>query len=186
MKNLIIITILTFFITNAHSAELKVEPLYSFEKTYRIEPAPAKFVTRTYIGARGTYGVPLLSAELEVARSEDSDTFPAQVKKVDYETYRAMLGLKSYPFTFSYGGVYFRAGARAKKESVTTTISGVETKNEGEIVLDPYAGAGITIAFSNMFALNAGVTLVYNRDAPSNEQFDRQTTFSFTIKASNR
>lgn len=185
MKNLILLSI-TLFSFLSFSQELKVEPLYSFEKTYRIEPAPAKYVTRTYLGVRATYGVTLLSGELEVAQSTDSDTFPADSSEVEYTTQRAMLGIKSYPFKTQYVGAYLRAGMRAKKEKRETTIGSVTTTEEDDIILDPYAGAGLTAAISSFFALNAGITLVYNRNAPEGKQYDQQLTFSFTIKAGNR
>lgn len=168
------------------SQELTIEPLYSFEKSYRIEPEPAKYVTRTYLGARATYGTPILAGELELAQSTDTDTFPADNKEIDYKTYRAMLGIKSYPFRSQYVGAFFRAGIRAKKEERSIKENGVTTTEDDGIIIDPYAGTGVTIGISNIFALNAGATLVYNRNAPDGKKFDQQLNLSFTIKASNR
>lgn len=185
MKNLIILS-LSFLSLSLLAQELKIEPLYSFEKSYRIEPAPAKYITRTYIGIRATYGVPLLSGELEVAQSTGTDDFPASNSKIDYTNQRAMLGIKSYPFKTQYIGAFFRSGLRAKKEDREVTTAGNTTSTEGEIIIDPYAGAGVTIGISSIFALNAGATLVYNRNAPEGKKFDQQLNFSFTIKASNR
>lgn len=185
MKNITLL-LLSLLPLSLLSQELKIEPLYSFEKSYRIEPAPAKYVTRTYLGIRATYGVPLLSGELEVAQSTGTDNFPTTNSKVDYTTQRAMLGIKSYPFKTKYIGAFFRSGLRAKKEDREITTSGVTTNTEGEIIIDPYAGAGLTVGISSIFALNAGATLVYNRNAPEGKKFDQQLNFSFTIKASNK
>lgn len=185
MKKIIIITLLILSALT-YSAELKVEPLYGFEKTYRIEPAPAKYVTRTYLGARATYGVPLLSAELEVAQSTDTDNFPAENKEIDYTILRAMLGVRTYPFKTQYLGAYFRAGIRARQEKREITENGTTTTDDGGVIIDPYAGAGVTIGISNIFALNAGATLVYNRQAPSGKKFDQQLNLSFTFKVGNR
>ncbi len=168
------------------SQELKVEPLYSFEKNYRIEPAPAKHVTRTYLGLRATYGTSALSGEFEVAQSTNTDTFPVSNSEIDFTSQRAMLGIKSYPFKTQYIGAFLRAGIRAQKEKREITTGSVKTTEEDDILLDPYAGAGVTAAISSFFALNAGITLVYNRNAPEGNQFDQQLTFSFTIKAGNR
>jgi hypothetical protein len=83
--------------------------------------------------------------------------------------------------------MYIRGGVRAKKEERTIKSSGPTTTKDSGVNIDPYAGAGVTMAFSNFFALNAGATLVYNKDAPSGEdKFDKQLTFSFTIRAGNR
>jgi len=185
MKTLLI-SVLCFMSLNLLAQELKVEPLYSFEKTYRIEPEPARYVTRTYLGVRATYGVPILAGEFEVAQSTDSDTFPADNREVDYKTYRAMLGLRTSPFRTQYVGAYFRAGIRAKKEERTIKENNVTTTEEDGIIIDPYAGAGVTVGISDFFALNAGATLVYNRNAPSGKKFDQQVNLSFSFKAGNR
>lgn len=185
MKKLIL---LMFFIFNCQmlyaQATFTFEPLYGVERTQRALPEPAKMVTRTFLGARGSYGVPLLSGELEVAQSLDNESF--NDTDVSYTTQRAMLGIRSYPIRSQYFGAYFRAGVRAQKTKTESTTAGVTETDESEIEYDPYAGAGLTLAFANNFALNAGATLVYNKHAIDGEQFDTQYTFGFTIRAGNR
>lgn len=184
MKYLIL---LTFISLTTYASELKVEPIYSVETTQRQLPEPAKTVVNNYLGVRALYGVPLLSGELEVAQAFRTERFNATDEKVDYTTQRAMLGLRSYPIKSQYVGVYFRAGARARKEiRETTDAAGETTTNESDLQLDPYGGAGLTIAFGSVFALNAGATLVYNQEADSAQQYDAVYTFSFSFRAGNR
>jgi hypothetical protein len=184
MKSLIFIFILSF---NIFSAELKIEPVYSVETTQRQFPEPAKTVTNTYVGMRGLYGTPLLSVELEVAQSFRTENINTTGEKIDFTTQRAMLGIRSYPIRSKIIGFYFRAGARARKEIYETTdSSGNVTKDESDIQYDPYGGTGLTIVMGKLFALNAGATLVYNREADSSQQYDALYNFSFTIKTGNK
>lgn len=165
---------------------LSFEPLYGVERTQRMYPKPPSYTTKTFLGARGIYGTALLSGELEVSQSNSEDEFPDTAEKVKYQTQRAMLGIRSYPIKSQYVGLFFRAGGRAQIEKREITKAGVTTKEEDPISLDPYAGTGLTIGIANNFALSAGATLMYNRNAPASEQYDTQYTFSFTIKAGNR
>lgn len=185
MKNLILSFII--FLSFQLHAEVKIEPIYSIETTQRQLPEPAKTVVNNYVGLRALYGVPLLSAELEVAQAFRTERFNATREKVDYTTQRAMLGVRSYPIRSQYLGIYFRGGARARKEiRETTAADGTTEKDEGDIQLDPYAGAGFTLTFGSAFALNAGATLVYNREADSAQQYDAVYTFGFTFRAGNK
>lgn len=172
-----------FHPNQAQSAGLKVSPVYGIERTQRQFPKPPKYVTKTFLGMRAVYGVPLISAEFEVGQSISKDDFPADDMHVTYTTQRALLGIRTYPIASKYIGVFFRAGGRAQKETRDTTEAGVKTKVEGPINFDPYAGTGFTLAFADNFALNAGATLAYNRNAAASEQYDTQYSFSFTIKA---
>lgn len=188
MKKLTLITLLFLLSlpSFASKSALTIEPLYGIERTQREYPAPAKYTTRTFLGLRGTYGTRLLAGELEVSQSVENEDFPAQGEEVKYTTQRAMLGIRSYPIASQYFGVFFRGGARAqmRKREIKRT-AGTENQEDG-LTFDPYAGTGLTIAFGRLFALSAGATLMYNRDAPSEEQYDTQYSFSFTIRAGNR
>lgn len=168
------------------SQTLKIEPIYGFEKTYRIEPAPAKYVTRSFLGARATYGVPLLSGELEVSQTDDEDAFPEENKTIEYSIMRAMLGIKSYPIRSQYLGAYMRAGGRYRKEDRKIKENGSVTSDKGETSVNPYAGAGVTLALSQIFALDAGVTYIYNDELPSGKEWDRQLSLSISFKIGNR
>lgn len=186
MKNLILILTLIFF-ANSQASEVKIEPIYSVETTQRQFPEPAKTVVNNYVGLRALYGVPLISAELEVAQAFRTERFNATSEKIDYTTQRAMLGIRSYPIRTKHLGIFFRAGARARKEiRETTAADGTTEKDESDIQFDPYAGTGLTLAFGSTFALNAGATLVYNKEADSAQQYDAVYTFSFTFRAGNK
>lgn len=187
MKNLIVILSFLVFIPLASSAEnsLSIEPLYGIERSQRLYPKPARFTTRTFLGIRGVYGTSLLAGELELSQSNSNETFPNDNEKVDYSIQRAMIGVRSYPLTSQYFGAFFRAGVRAQK-SIRKVESPTGTEEqEDPLTIDPYAGTGVTVAFGRMFALSAGATLIYNRNAPSSEQYDTQYSFSFTIRAGN-
>lgn len=186
MKSILLILI-TLFSLHLKAQELKIEPVYGIESTRREFPEPANQITKTYLGLSLVYGIPLISAELEVAQSIFHDSYPSTDTKVKSTTNRAMLGIRSYPLTSKYFGWYFRAGMRAKQETLEITEAGATRTEKKPMYLDPYGGSGLTIAFANNFSLNAGVTLVYNRsaDVPENEKYDTQYTLSATIKMGN-
>ena len=172
------------YIGSLHASELKVEPIYSIERTLRAYPAPSKMVTNYYLGLKAIYGVPLISAEFEVAQSTRVENFPDEGKKVDFTNQRIMLGFRSYPYKTKYVGLYFRGGARAKKEIRETTENGSSTLSDSGIDLDPYAGVGLTVEFGKTFSMNAGSTLAYNKNASdSDDQYDVINTLSFSMKA---
>lgn len=185
----IFIICITFFSTlTSVAAELKVEPVYSIETTRREYPEPASQITRTYLGVSALYGVPLLAAELEVAQSTYTDSFPSDDSEVTSTVRRGMLGVRSYPITSKYFGFFIRAGVRAKQETLDIKESGVKTEKELPTYIDPYAGAGFSIGLSNNFALNAGATLVQNSsaDVDSEDQYDVQYTLSASVRFGNR
>jgi hypothetical protein len=181
--NYILLSLLFSLTAFAATPGLSIEPLYGIERSQRLFPAPAKTITKTFLGIRGIYGTKLLSGELEVSQATNNEEFSATDTEVEYTTQRAMLGVRSYPFTSQYLGLYFRAGARAQMIKRKVTTAGVSSDEDSPLTFDPYAGTGLTLAFSSNFALSAGATLVYNRDAPSSEQYDTQYNLSFTIRA---
>ncbi len=185
MKKLITI-LLSLSSLNLYAAGLSFEPMYGTERSARLYPKPTTYKTKGFYGLRATYGVPLLSAELELSQSLSEDSFPETGEKVKYNTQRAMLGIKTYPVASKYFGFYFRTGVRAQKEVTEITKSNVTTKEEAPIGLDPYGGAGLTLAFDDSFALSAGATLIYNKNAEVSEQYDTQYSLSFTMKSGNR
>ena len=185
-KNLSFLIFLIIISFQLKASEVKIEPIYSIERTQRQLPAPAKVVTNTYVGARALYGVPLISAELEIAQAFRTEDFPSLSQKVDYNTQRAMLGFRSYPLKTEIIGFYLRGGVRARKEVRTTTENGTPTVDDSGVQIDPYAGVGLSINLGENFSLNAGSTLVYNKNADEDHRFDSVNTLSFTIKAKNK
>lgn len=130
----------------------------------------------------------MLSAELELAQSTYTDTYPSTDTEVTSVVRRAMLGIRSYPVTSKYFGFFVRAGARAKQENLDIKESGDSRKEERPVYIDPYAGAGLTIALANNFALNGSATLVQNNssDADAEDRYDVQYTLSATLRFGNR
>jgi hypothetical protein len=185
MKTIISISLfLLSFQVFASAAAVLIEPLYGFEKYYRLSPAPAKFKTRTMLGVRATYGVPFLSAELEVTTGEDSENTPTTtITKSINKREQAKLGLRSNYALGSRLHLFFRAGARAAKDTVSITESGTTTSTVGDINIDPYLGAGIRIIIGANFSLNAGVTGTQIKDDNGDAKLELQTSFSASIKA---
>ncbi len=184
MKLLILLTFFTFPLL---AAELKIEPVYGVERTQRLLPEPARYKTETFVGARALYGVPLFSLELEVNTSRDTEEFPDEDMKITYSSQKALLGFRSYPIHTSMLGIFLRFGARASKLKREITEAGEDRTEEDPINFDPYAGTGLTFVLGKNFALNAGATLVYNKNATEeSEKYDTRYSFSFTIKAGSK
>jgi hypothetical protein len=187
MKNLITIIILITSLKSYSEAGLTIEPVYGVERTQREFPKPAKYRTTKFLGARALYGVPEFSAELEVNQANSREEFPDSNLKVEYQTQKVLFGFRTYPIKSEHLGMFLRFGARGTQEKREIEENGVSRTEESPIRFDPYAGTGITIVGGRMFALNAGATLVYNRNAVNDdEKFDTRYTFSFSIKAGNR
>lgn len=183
MKLIIIFLALSL---NTFAAELKIEPVYGVERTQRFYPEPARYKTQTFLGVRAVYGSPDFAFEFELNQSNDSEDFPDSNSSAKYQNQKALLGFRTYPLKSKYLGAYLRFGIQANKQTETITTDGTTTTEEYPINIDPYAGVGLTLAFGNNFALNAGATLVYNKNAEEAEKYDTRYTFSFTIKAGNR
>jgi|SRR5690554_6062241 len=183
MKKLIIA--FTLFLPFAGMANnLQIQPTYSVETTHRQFPEPAKRITRTYLGLAATYGTHALSTEFEVAQS----TYSENTEGIDTTSTirRAMLGLRSYPLTSKYLGGYVRGGISARQEVLDINDNGDKREEKLPVYLDPYAGAGLTLAVANNIAINAGATMIYNRGAESSDKYDVQYTLSGTFRVGNR
>jgi hypothetical protein len=185
MKKTLFYLALLFIIPQSFASSVQIEPLYGVERSQRFYPEPARFVTKTFVGIRALYGVDLLSAEFELAQSQNTETFPTQDLTVKYTEQRAMLGVRSYLINSNVIGWFARLGARAKQTQRDITETGVDRTEKDALQFDPYAGTGLTIRLADVFSLNAGATLVYNRNNDPSNQYDTQYTFSFTFRAGN-
>lgn len=170
----------------SYGAELKIEPVYGFERTQKELPKPKKYRTTSYVGARVLWGVPRTAFEFEVNTSNAKDDLPEENLSYKYQTNTALIGFRHYIAHGKNFGWFFRAGARARQENITEIKNGVEDKKSPSLNFGPYAGTGLTLAYGSLFALNASATLVYNKDADPTEQYDTRYGLSFTIKAGNR
>ena len=184
---ILILTFISLTFTYIHAAELKIEPVYGVERTQREFPAPARYKTETFLGARALYGTPGFSLELEVNQSNSKEDFPDDNLEVKYQSQKALLGFRTYPIRSKMLGVFFRFGARGTKRTREITENGVSRTEDDPISFDPYAGTGLTLILGNNFALNTGATLVYNKNAEDeSEKYDTRYSLSFTIKAGNK
>lgn len=163
------------------SSKITFEPLYGVETSLVRYPEPARYVTRATYGARLLYGTNLLSAEAEFTQAKSRNDYPSIDQKVEDSADRYSLGIRS---TFPVGkfiGFYLRAGGRATQGETVITTAGVSETKENPLRIDPYAGAGIQLAFSSNLALNAGATMIRNFE----NKYDVQYTLGLSARFGN-
>lgn len=183
MKTLIFLLLLVTNITYAQ--ELKIEPVYGFERTYHVEPKPSRYRTEVFLGMRATYGGQVFALEGEVNQANSTDDIGGVEAK--YNTQTMMFGARLVPLGGEFLSIYTRGGVRWRKKTteLKQTDGSTSKINEGP-TLDPYAGAGVGINLGPAFTLNASATLVYNRNAPAGEQYDTRYTLGAGMKFGNR
>lgn len=187
MKNLTILILLFTITLNAKANDLKIEPVYGVERTQRLYPEPARYRTSTFLGLRALYGKPIFSFEAEINQSTSKEEFSTDDLKVEYVDKKALIGFRTYPLTSQIFGLFLRFGGRAQKNERIIEENGESRTESDALTLDPYAGTGLTVAIANNFSLNAGATLIYNKNAESeSEKYDTRYSFSFTIRAGNK
>lgn len=176
MKRFILLLCLP--LTAFANPKFNLEPLYGVETSLVRFPEPARYVTRAMYGARAVYGVTGLSGELEYSQAHSRNDYPSKDQKVEDSSQRLALGLRSTIPMGKFLGLQFRAGGRAAQGKTEITTSGVKETKDNPLRIDPYAGAGLQIAVSSNFALNAGATLVRNEE----NKFDTQFTLGLTAR----
>lgn len=175
-----IILFLLLTLNIAFSAQLNIEPVYGVERSYQKNPEPGSYRTETFYGVRGTYGFDRIAGELELNQSNNS--FTTGETKSETETQKALLGARLVPFAAKFYSIYLRGGVRAQKINRTLTTNGETINGNEALTFDPYAGSGLTLNLAGILSLNTSATLVYNKNAPSSEQYDTRYTFSVTFK----
>lgn len=183
IKQLLILVISLILFQTAHAADAKLtfEPLYGVETTLVQYPAPARYVTRATYGARLLYGVTFLSGEAEYTTAKSRNDYPSTSTKVEDTAERLSLGARStLPFN-QYMGIYFRAGGRASRGESIIETAGVKETKENPLRVDPYAGAGLQIAFGSNLGLNAGATMIRNAEG----KYDAQYTLGLSARFGN-
>lgn len=173
--------LVTLFLSLAAVAadnKFQIEPLFGIETAMVRYPEPSRYVTRTMYGARALYGATLLSGELEVTEAQSRKDYPSTDQKVFDKSQRASLGVRSTFALGKYFGIYARFGGRASQGSTEVTTAGVSEKIENPLRVDPYAGAGLQLAFASNLAVNAGVTLIRNAES----KYDSQYTLGVTAR----
>ncbi|MFT6633278.1 MAG: hypothetical protein ACJAS4_003248 [Bacteriovoracaceae bacterium] len=184
MKYLATLLTITLYSFNSFALELKVEPVYGFERTFQQTPKPSRYKTETFVGIRGTYGTEHFAGELEINQAHSA--YSVGVISTKTNTQNVLLGIRLMPFNKDFYNIFFRGGMRAKRESREITQEGNSSVETDAIQYDPYAGSGITLNLGGLFSLNASATLVYNRDANPGEQYDSRYTFGAAFKFGNK
>jgi hypothetical protein len=158
---------------------LTLEPILGYERVQKIEPT-ARTTNRFYYGVRASYGIPLLSAEGELTRAQESENFPEQDLKIDETSTTLMLGLRSNFNHRGMIGAYLRAGGHARKSEIEKIEDGVKTSDDPSVRLSPYAGAGLNFRLASYFRLNAGITVVFTGE-PKGSDKEYRTSLGFSI-----
>jgi hypothetical protein len=173
----IIFTYLTCAWSQSESkSKFTVEPIYGIETSLVQYPEPARYRTRATYGARLLYGVTLLSGEAEYTTSTSREDYPSTDQVVTDKIERANLGLRTTIPMGKYIGFYFRAGGSASQGKTTIKTAGVEETRTRALTVNPYAGAGLQLAFASNLAINAGVTMIRN----SESEYDAQYTLGLS------
>lgn len=156
-----------------------VEPIIGYERVQKLIPTPHT-TERLVYGVRVTVGLPLISAEAEVTRATDTESFPTINQTIKDTEDKARVGARS---TFRLGGMISliaRAGAQAKLVKHEFNTAGVTGVVVDPIKYNPYAGAGFKFKMSRQIALTADITVVF-RDFPNMNQNDYMTTAGFVV-----
>lgn len=156
------------------------EPVIGFERVQKLAPTPHAS-NRLVYGVRGTAGIPLLSAEAELTRGQDSEYYPTLGRDIKDTDDKLKLGLRSGYALTQLLSVHGRAGGQAKRNTHEETSGGVTTKTSNGLEYDPYAGAGMRFALGSNVSFSADVTVVFN-DLKRLSQNDYQTTAGFQIR----
>ena len=180
IKQLLVLIISFFIYQSAEAADKKLtfEPLYGIETALVRFPEPPRYVTRATYGARVLYGTTLLSGELEYTEAQSRKDYPDLDQRVEDKSQRAALGIRSTLALGPFFGIYARAGGRASQGETKLTTAGISEIHKNPLQVDPYAGAGLQLALSSNFALNAGVTMIQN----DNSEYDSQYTLGLTAR----
>lgn len=157
---------------------LDVQPIFGYERVQKLYPT-AHQVSRLMFGARASIGVPLIAAELEYTRGNDTETIAGQT--IDETDDRVKLGIRS---RVSLGSLFFlsaRAGGQAKKTTRSVTQAGTTTITNVPLTYHPYAGASVGARLGSLFMLEGGVTVIFTSfpDMSGNEY---QGTLGFNVK----
>lgn len=168
--------------TTMGNSKFTFEPLYGVETRMVRFPEPARYTTSATYGVRLLYGTTLLSAEGEYTTTKSRKDYPELNQKVEDTSNRVSLGIRTTLPTTQNIAIYFRAGGRLSEGETVITTTGTSDTNKNPLRIDPYAGAGIQVAFHPNFALNAGATMIRNAE----NKYDAQYTLGLSGRFGNR
>lgn len=154
---------------------MSIEPIIGYERVQKLVPT-AHTTSRLLYGARLTAGIPLVAAEAQYTRGNDTEEFPDQSLTIKDMDEKLKLGLRSSIRMTSLFSLQARGGGQAKRN--THEVNGLATVNP--ITYQPYAGLGLQSRLGRNFVLEGGVTTVFN-DFPHMSQNEYETTLGFSI-----
>jgi hypothetical protein len=187
-SKLFLTTLLTLSITPSYAQSfssdsgfknLTIQPLVGYERVQKVTPTP-RTKTRMFYGLRALYGVPHLSAELQVTRAKDDETLNNGDLRLKETATTGMLGIYSHFAHQSMLSVYLRAGGHARKSEIEKIEDGVSTTSDPAVRLSPYAGSGLIFKLAQYFSLTAGVTVIFTGE-PQGSDREYQTDLGFNI-----
>lgn len=157
---------------------LEIEPIFGYERVQKLYPSTHQTSRLTY-GARAIFVIPLVAAELEYTRGQDTEISGAQT--VDETDDRIKLGARS---RISLGSLLFltvRGGGQAKRTTRSITQAGVTTTNALPFTYYPYAGAALGGRLGSLISVQGGLTVVFTAfpDMTANEY---QATLGMTVR----
>jgi hypothetical protein len=159
---------------------LQVEPIVGYERVQKLVPT-AHTKSRLIYGARLIAGLPLLSAEAELTRGTDDESFPDQGLTTKDTADKLKLGLRS---GFGMGMLLrftARGGVQATRNRHEETTGGVTTSALEPTRYKPYAGAGLRARLAPKITASAEAVVVFN-DINDLKQNEYQTTAGFAIR----
>ncbi len=162
------------------SLRTSIEPIIGYELVQKLEPT-RRVNQRMMYGARATAGWSVFAGEAEYTRASDTEVLGVPSTTIRDTEDRLKLGVRGSVRVFGLLAGHLRTGVQARRNERESTVGGVTTNTRGEIEYDPYAGVGLTVGMGRHFALNAGVTVVFN-DFPDLGRNDYQTQLGFSIR----
>ena len=156
---------------------IEIQPIFGYERVQKLFPT-AHQNSRLFYGARATFGIPLVAAELEYIRGQDTEVVGSQsVEEVDD---RIKLGIRSRVGLGSLLFLSVRAGGQAKRTTRTVTQAGVATVTTLPFVYHPYAGAALGGRLGTQLSIEGGMNVVFT-NFPDMSANDYQATLGFTV-----
>lgn len=159
---------------------VSVEPVVGYEREVKLVPT-MHTVERFFYGARLIAGYPLLSAEAEYTRANDTEEFPTQNLTIKDQTDKLKVGVRSTP---SIGKILFlslRAGVQASRNNHQEILNNVSTVTDQPLEYDPYAGAGLRLVLGKKMSLAFDFTGVL-RDTADLSSFTPQASAGVSIR----
>ncbi len=142
---------------------LTIEPMVGFEKAYKLYP-DLHYTQRFMYGVRAIAGYSILSAEAEMSRTNDSESFVLPEVTYLEKADKLKVGLRTAYVLASLIDAHLRAGGQATQATKDVIVGGNTTSSAKEkIKISPYAGVGIRIAVGLLLSLTADCTIVVNQ-----------------------